>query len=128
MPDYLRRALRTFFQALLGSLLTSGVLSAASTDGVVDWSAAEKAAVAALAAAVIAAFTLVQNLLEDHTAMPALFKAPASEGENPIPDPAPVEPAKPKRKPRKRVVRDDGQSLLYVLLVVILIVILLRLL
>lgn len=125
MPDYLRRALRTFFQALLGSLLTSGVLSAASTDGVVDWSAAQKAGVAALAAGIIAAFTLVQNVLEDHTPMPALMKAPASEGENPVPEPA---PAKPVRKPRKRVVRDDGQSLVYVLLVVILIVLLVRLL
>jgi hypothetical protein len=127
MPDYLRRALRTFFQALLGSLLTSGVLSAASTDGVVDWSAAQKAAVAALAAGIIAAFTLAQNVLEDHTTMPALLKAPASEGENPVPEPPPV-PAKPVRKPRKRVVRDDGQSLVYVLLVVILIVLLVRLL
>lgn len=70
MTDPIRRALRTFVQAFLGSLITSGVLSAVAADGVVDWSAVQKAAVAALAAAAVAVVTLVQNLLEDHGALP----------------------------------------------------------
>lgn len=74
MTDALRRTLRTFFQSLLGSLLTSGVLSAASENGVVDWSAAKKAVLSALAAGIIAAVTLIHNLLEDHTAVPAVLK------------------------------------------------------
>lgn len=74
MSDSLRRALRTFVQAFLGSVITSGVLSAASENGVVDWSAAKKAGVAALAAAVVAVITFVQNWLEDNTKAPALLK------------------------------------------------------
>lgn len=87
MSDAVRRALRTFVQAWLGSLLTSGVLSATATDGIVDLSALEKAGVSALAAGFIALLSWLQNALEDNTRMPALLKAPASEGENPIPEP-----------------------------------------
>lgn len=87
MSDPLRRALRTFVQAFLGSILTSGVLSATATDGVVDWSALEKAGVAALAAGFVAVLTFVQNLFEDKALMPAFLKAPPSPGAHPIPDP-----------------------------------------
>jgi hypothetical protein len=69
--------------------------------GVVDWSAAKKAAVAAVAAGIIAAITFLQNVLEDHTALPALGKAPASEGLNPVPDP-PVKKAARVRKAAKK--------------------------
>jgi hypothetical protein len=96
MPDYIRRTIRGFVQAFLGSFLTSGVLSAAATDGIVDWSLARKAIIAAVAAGFVAAVTLVQNLLEDTTSIPALLKAPASEGENPVPDP-PVKKAAPRK-------------------------------
>lgn len=102
MNDPLRRALRTWLQAFLGSLITSGVLSAASADGVVDWSALKKALIAAAAGAVVALITFVQNHLEDSTAMPAILKAPASGGENPVPDPGPA------RDERGRFVHDDG--------------------
>lgn len=84
MPDFVRRAIRSFVQAFLGSLTTSGILSASSTDGVVDWSTLEKTGVAALAAGVIALLTLVHNLLEDTTSFPAVLKAAASSGENPV--------------------------------------------
>ena len=87
MTDPVRRALRTFVQAFLGSVLTSGVLSAASETGVVDWSALKKAGIAALAGAVVALLTFAQNVLEDSTRFPAILKAPASEGENPVPNP-----------------------------------------
>jgi len=97
MPDSLRRAIRTFVQAFLGSIITSGILSAVEETGVVDWSALKKVAVSAAAAAIIALFTWAQNALEDHTPMPALLKAPPSPGVNPVPD----EPVKKKAAPRK---------------------------
>lgn len=102
MTDPIRRALRTWLQAFLGSLITSGVLSAASADGVVDWSGVKKALIAAAAGAVVALITFVQNLLEDSTTMPALLKAPASGGANPLPDPGPA------RDEHGRFVRGDG--------------------
>jgi hypothetical protein len=101
MSDAVRRSLRTFVQAFLGSIITSGVLSATQESGVVDWSALKKVAVSALAAAVIALLTFVQNSLEDHTTVPALLKAPASEGLNPEPDPEPPAPAKRAARARK---------------------------
>jgi hypothetical protein len=88
MPDALRRALRTFVQAFLGSIITSGILSTTETVGVVDWSALKKVAVSAVAAAVIALITWAQNYLEDTTTVPALLKAPPSGGVNPVPDEA----------------------------------------
>jgi len=84
MSDPIRRAVRTFFQAFLGSLLTSGVLSAMSTDGVVDWNLLEKAGVSALAAGVIALFTFVMNALEDSGTIPSVLKATASSGAKPV--------------------------------------------
>jgi hypothetical protein len=87
MSDALRRAVRSFVQSFVGVLIASGVLSAASENGVVDWSAAKKAAMSAVAAGFVAVLTYVQNALEDNTSMPAVLKAPASEGENPVPGP-----------------------------------------
>ena len=74
MNDALRRAIRTAIQSFLGSVLTSGILSAASTDGVVDTSTLGKVGVSALAAGLIAAISYVQNTLEDHDVVPALMK------------------------------------------------------
>lgn len=121
MTDPVRRAVRTFAQAFLGSLLTSGVLSAASTDGVVDWSALKKAGIAAIAGAVVAFLTFVQNVLEDNTSMPALLKAPASEGENPVPDPTPAKKA-PAKKAAKKQAGQVSPGVLALVLVVALIV------
>lgn len=86
MPDALRRAVRTFVQTFIGTIITSGILSTASETGVVDWSAAKKITVSALAAAVVAVLTWTQNFLEDTTTLPALLKAPPSAGVNPVPD------------------------------------------
>lgn len=74
MTDAVRRALRTAVQAFLGSIITSGILSTAETDGVVDFSALKKVAVSAAAAAVIAIITWTQNWLEDSKNVPALLK------------------------------------------------------
>ena len=65
MKEAAKRAVRTFIQALLGALLSSGVLSAIQVDGVVHASALAKAGVSALAAGVIALLTFIQNALED---------------------------------------------------------------
>ena len=89
MTDALRRALRTFFQTLVGTIITSGILSSTSETGVVDWSGLKKVGVSALAAGIVAVLTWAQNALEDHTTVPAFLKAPASEGENPVPDAGP---------------------------------------
>lgn len=104
MPDAARRALRTFVQAFLGSIITSGILSTTQEAGVVDWSALKKVAVSAAAAAVIALITFVQNFLEDTTTAPAFLKAPPSSGENPVPD-----PGQP-RDEHGRFVSQDGRS------------------
>lgn len=86
MSDPLRRAIRTFVQAFIGAFIASGVLSAMQTTGIVDWAVLKKVAVSAATAGVIALLSWAQNLLEDNTRMPALLKAPASEGQNPVPD------------------------------------------
>lgn len=90
MPDALRRAVRTFVQTLTGTIIASGILSATAETGVVDWSALKKVGVSAFAAGVVAVLTFAQNFLEDNTTVPALLKATASSGENPVPDPGPA--------------------------------------
>lgn len=85
MSDAIRRAVRTFFQSFIGVLISSGILSAIGEAGVVDWSALKKVGVSALGAGIVAVLTFVQNWLEDDGAVPALLKAPASEGARPVP-------------------------------------------
>lgn len=84
MSDAVRRAIRTFLQAFVGVLVSSGVLSAVGEAGVVDWSALKKVGLSALGAGVVALFTFIQNALEDEGSVPALLKAPASSGANPV--------------------------------------------
>ena len=78
MNDPARRALRTLFQFIAAGGLTALVdeITAGLTGSAV-------AAVFALAALVV---TYAQNELEDRGTIPAFGKAPASSGENPIPD------------------------------------------
>ena len=70
MNDAARRALRTFIQAFLGVLLTSGVLSAMTTHGIVDWTVLKKVFLAAFAAGITALLSWAQNALEDHGTIP----------------------------------------------------------
>lgn len=99
MTDALRRAIRTFVQTFLGSIATSGVLSAAATEGVVDWSVLKKVLLAACASGFVSLVSYVQNLLEDKGAIPAILKAPASDGVDPIPEPDVLEPVKRRIRP-----------------------------
>lgn len=96
MNDALRRALRTFFQAFVGTLsvmlvpfLYDLVKAAGEADGQlvrIDVNFLGNVAIAAIVAGIIALISWAQNELEDKTGMPAIMKAPASEGQNPVPD------------------------------------------
>jgi hypothetical protein len=78
--DAARRGLRTLLQVGL----VQAVIQVLQVFGITHWSAEQIAAVTTLATPILA---YVQNALEDSTpAMPALFKAPASSGQNPVPD------------------------------------------
>ena len=77
MSDPLRRSLRglaqiSFVEAILQLVIAFGV----------DFTEAQHAAILVVAPFFVA---FAQNWLEDNTSFPALGKAPASEGENPIP-------------------------------------------
>jgi TRAP-type C4-dicarboxylate transport system permease small subunit len=94
MPDSLRRALRTFAQAFVGTLalfaipaLTDLMRAAASAEPYeIDFRFWQSAVVAACAAGLIALISFLQNFFEDNTGLPAIGKAPASSGVNPVPD------------------------------------------
>ena len=96
MNDALRRALRTFIQAFVGTLsvmlvpfLYDLVKAAGESDGQlvrIDVNFLGNVAIAATISGIIALISWAQNALEDKTAIPAVLKAPASEGQNPVPD------------------------------------------
>ncbi len=69
-----RSGVRVFFYTLIGSLLSSGVLTAfneAAQTGVVDWSILVKGAIAALTAGIVGLLAYVYNLLEDKGVVPS---------------------------------------------------------
>lgn len=74
MSDPIRRAARTFLQAFLGSVITSGILSTISETAVVDWSGLKKVGIAAASGGLIALISLVQNALEDSNVIPEVVK------------------------------------------------------
>ncbi len=73
MTDSVIRALRTFVQAFLGVLITSGILSLMNTESVVDWAGIKKVGISALGAGIAAVVSYLQNLLEDEQVIPTLF-------------------------------------------------------
>lgn len=78
MSDALRRALRTGFQ-----FIVAGGLTAVINEFATDLTGQQQALVQGLNMLLV---TFAQNWLEDNTSVPALLKAPASEGENPVPE------------------------------------------
>lgn len=84
MSDAIRRGIRAFFQVFLSTIISSGVLSAADTRGVVDFSAIEKVLVSAMMAGIAAVVVFSHNWLEDNTSFPAVLKSTASSGQNPV--------------------------------------------
>jgi hypothetical protein len=78
--DSTRRALRSILW-----LLVAAVAAVPSAAVVFDMSAAKAAAVVGMLTPMVGAVTKIVNLLEDDGAIPAVLKAPASDGENPVP-------------------------------------------
>lgn len=72
--DSFRRALRTFLQAFIGVLLSSGILSAFGEASVVDWSGLKKVGLSALGAGIVALLTWLMNFLEDKNVIPEVIK------------------------------------------------------
>lgn len=83
MPDALRRGLRSALWMVLAMAGAVPTLAAAF-----DLPASQVAKVTAVFTAVAAVLTAVINAAEDKGLVPALLKAPASSGENPVPDDA----------------------------------------
>ena len=94
MNDAIRRAIRTFLQAFVGTLAVLAI--PAMTDLIRKIGSAEPyeinfdfwqgVVIAAALSGVIALISWAQNALEDHTGVIAPLKAPASAGNNPVPD------------------------------------------
>lgn len=102
--DWLRRAARTFLQGFIGMIVLLGfpiaqsVINAATSGQPIDldFNAWKTVLIASTFAGGMALVTLVHNLLEDKTGMPAILKGTASSGQNPVPDPEPeYDPLKP---------------------------------
>lgn len=92
MSDALRRGLRSFLQVFIGAFLATNGLAAIGQDGAIDATdiaLLTKAVVSAATAGFVALLVWAQNALEDKGAIPAVLKAPASSGVDPIPDPGP---------------------------------------
>jgi hypothetical protein len=83
MSDAIRRGLRSF---LWGVLAMTGAVPALAA--AFDLPAARVAQITAVFTATAAVLTAVINAAEDKGVIPALLKAPASSGENPVPDDA----------------------------------------
>lgn len=87
MPDAARRAIRTFVQAFTGVLIAqAGAVALDVHEGTyvpdVDW--LKRVLISAVAAGVIALVTFLHNWSEDAGAIPAVGKAVASSGANPV--------------------------------------------
>ncbi len=93
--DWLRRGLRTFFQGFIGILLVLAVpilndlINGVSSgeDAVIDVGLWRNIGIAAVAGGFVALVAAGQNLAEQKTSFPAIFKGKATSGQNPVPDP-----------------------------------------
>lgn len=83
MTDAIRRGLRTFLWGLVAMTGAIPTLAAAF-----DVPAGRVAQITAVFTAATAVITAAINSAEDGGLIPALLKAPASSGENPVPDDA----------------------------------------
>ena len=115
MNDSTRRAIRTVLDLVPGVVAALLVMVP-----VLGLPAAKVAAVSGFLGAVIVAAAKIRNTLEDAGIIPALLKAPASSGENPLPDPGPA------RDSRGRFAKQGGYGAIELLVFVVIIVILLR--
>lgn len=84
MSDSTRRALRGILD-----LIPAGIAAVLIMVPVLGLEASQVAAVTAFLSALVVALAKIRNALEDAGYLPALLKAPASDGENPVPEPDP---------------------------------------
>lgn len=73
MTDSVVRASRTFLQAFLGVLISSGILSAIGENAIVDWSSLKKVGISAAGAGIVALVSYLQNALEDKDVIPEVI-------------------------------------------------------
>lgn len=103
MSDAIRRAIRTAQVLIVAA--AGGIPALAATFDVPAGRVAQIVAVFSFAGVLLVA---LRNHLEDTTSFPAVLKAPASEGENPVPDPLaepdPI-PSRPVRKAVRKTVK-----------------------
>lgn len=78
MTDSVRRGIRTLLDAIL-AVLAAGVIE----EFFVNMTDTQRAV---LALALVGAITTIKNALEDAGKIPALLKAPASDGADPVPE------------------------------------------
>ena len=89
MKDSTRRAVRTGLDLFLGVLLSLGavLLIPGINETVTEMGLGKAFGVFSVVVLVLTTFvTKLKNYLEDEKNFPALLKAPASGGENPVPD------------------------------------------
>lgn len=80
MNDATRRAIRTLLQVGL----VQGVIQLYQAFAPVKLNVEQASAITVVATPLLG---FLQNMLEDTAGLPALLKAPASSGQNPVPDP-----------------------------------------
>ncbi len=87
--DWLRRAIRTFFQGAVGVFIFLGfpiLTTIAGGDTTIDLNVWKSIGIASSAGGIIALVTALQNGLEDAGVIRAPLKGKASSGANPVPD------------------------------------------
>lgn len=93
VPDAVRRGVRSFVQAFIGTLLSTWIGQNFAPGALPPLDVARRIVTAAAVAGIIALLTYIQNALEDSGAIPSFGKAPASVGANPVPPASPrIEP------------------------------------
>ncbi len=93
--DAIRRGIRSFIQGFIGVLILLAVpilnqwVSTVGSGGevIIDVPFWRSVAMAAIGGGLVGLVSFVQNFTEDHSNLPAILKAPASEGQSPVPDP-----------------------------------------
>ena len=113
MTDSTRRAIRTGIDVtitILGALLAG--LAFPGLADVIDGmtTAGATATVGVVLGAALIVVTKVRNALEDAGKLPAILKAPASDGANPVPDAGPLPPGTTVRTTTALIPLDDERG------------------
>lgn len=112
MTDSTRRSIRTGIDLLLSVLgaLAAMLLVPGFAEVLDGMTAAGATATIGIVVAALAVFlTKLRNALEDRGSIPAVLKAPASDGADPTPDPGPLPDGTRVRHTTELVSDDDEQ-------------------